>query len=1067
VKLRERILTGVAAQACRHAGVVLLVAALVTALSIAVILKNLKRGFSTDLADILPKDSEEAALFVEAAERFAADILIVAIEADDPADVQAVKPYADLLAGKLAANGEYVRAVEFKVGEKLIEFAKDIAEKRGYLFLDETDIALVKEKLSTEGIAAQMAENRRRLEAAGRDYFMRRIMPDPLDLVSLLERRRLQATGQFTPKEGEEYVISPDGTMLLMIVQAAGSAKDLSFARDLLAEVLRTERDAWEELHRADAGLWGPLRERVRLGHGGGYVIAVEQNDILTEDIRLTAVTSLIGVLLLFAIAFKRAGALFYIGTPLVASIVWTLAAAFLVFDHISVMSGGFAAILIGLSVDYAIHIYNRYISERTRGLPMEGAIEGAIVHAGGGIFFGALTTAVAFFAIAFTRFVGLSEFGILAGVGVVLGMIAMLFVQPAMLVMRNRIREEPVELARVYGFGLKRLADLIEGHPWKVFVTSAVLVLAALVFVTVELDVFFFDSDFAKLYAKSPVFEFQERVQGKFGTNLGGMVALSRGATEDEALANAARARSRAQVLLDGEKVVEVPWRAPRPGAVEENAGGLSPWVTVAGCKVRLRAAEIVLPEGEPEPEGLSPVAGLHTRSDGRRVVTYDFRSDDRLTDWTFEGEHLHRAGVDLEPGTVARWNHSVRGRFNATFSLWFQGEDAESVTLGADAVRQAHDGLSATVDGAKRDPPLTQWPPKFADQVRFTLAVEPGESARLYVGRGTLMAVESVAAFVPPVSPQKTSASFVASIDAERVARDIEAAAKAQGIRASAFRKFVAGLRGMVERAGKPELLTPRELRGSRVGSLLSKYFAEDESAPPERRYTVATYLYPERGEMDRPWYERVRRTVGRDAAEVTTARLVSLEARDIVWNDFSWIMTFVIVGVMVSLVWSFRSLVWPFPALMPLVFGFALLLASLLLIGHQLNLVNVLIFPAIVGIGIDNAIHVIHHFRESGRVRDIITETGRALILTSLTTMMGFGSLMLSRYRGLGSLGFVATLGMFFCLYSSLVALPALLAGLARRREARSGHPRRGPDDAAKSAGTGAGAEKTGGA
>jgi predicted RND superfamily exporter protein len=1057
VKLRERILAGVAAQACRRAGVVLLVAGVVTALSIAVIAKNLKRGFSTDLADILPEDSEEAALFVEATERFAADILIVAIEAEDPTDVQAAKPYADLVAGKLAANGEYVRAVEYKVGEKLIEFARDIAEKRGYLFLDETDIALVKEKLSSQAIMAQMAENRRRLEAAGRDYFKRRIMPDPLDLASLLERRRLHATGQFAPREGEEYVISPDGTMLLMIVQATGSAKDLTFARGLLAEVLRTEREAWDELLEADAALWGPLRGRLHLGHGGGYVIAVEQNDILTEDIQLTAVTSLVGVLLLFAIAFKRAGALFYIGTPLVASIVWTLAVAFLVFDHISVMSGGFAAILIGLSVDYAIHIYNRYISERARGLPMEGAIEGAIVHAGGGIFFGALTTAVAFFAIAFTRFVGLSEFGILAGVGVALGMLAMLFVQPAMLVIRNRIREEPVKLARVFGFGLKRLADLIEGHPWKVFVASAVFVLVALVFVSIELDVFFFDSDFARLYAKSPVFEFQERVQRKFGTNLGGMVALSRGATEDEALANAARARSRAQVLLDGEKVVQIPWPASPSGAAEEYAGDLRPWVTAAGCKVRLRAAEIVLPENAPEPEGLSPIARLHTRSDGRRVVEYDFRRDDHFADWTFEGKHLSRAGVDLEPGTVARWTHSVRGPFSATFSLWFQGEDAESVTLGVG------DGLSATVDRSKRHPPLTQWPPEFADQARFTLAVEPGVSATLYVGRGTLMAVESVAAFVPPVSSQKTSTSFVASIDADRVVRDIEAAAKAQRIRARAFRKFVTEFRGMVGRAGEPEFLTPGELRGSRVGPLLAKYFADDESAPPGRRYTVATYLYPERGEMDRPWYQRVRRTIGRDAAEVTTSRLVSLEARDIVWNDFSWIMTFVIVGVMVSLVWSFKSAVWPFPALMPLVFGFALLLASLLLVGHQLNLVNVLIFPAIVGIGIDNAIHVIHRFRESGRVRDIITETGRALILTSLTTMIGFGSLMLSRYRGLGSLGFVATVGMFFCLYSSLVALPALLAGLARRREARSGRPRGGPDAAAKPAG----AEKTGGA
>jgi predicted RND superfamily exporter protein len=91
---------------------------------------------------------------------------------------------------------------------------------------------------------------------------------------------------------------------------------------------------------------------------------------------------------------------------------------------------------------------------------------------------------------------------------------------------------------------------------------------------------------------------------------------------------------------------------------------------------------------------------------------------------------------------------------------------------------------------------------------------------------------------------------------------------------------------------------------------------------------------------------------------------------------------------------------------------------------------------VFPVLVGIGIDYGIHVVHRFRESAPVREIVTETGRAFVLTTLTTMAGFGSLIWSRYKGLNSFGFVTIVGMTFVLLTSLVSLPAFLMLLERR-------------------------------
>ncbi len=190
-----------------------------------------------------------------------------------------------------------------------------------------------------------------------------------------------------------------------------------------------------------------------------------------------------------------------------------------------------------------------------------------------------------------------------------------------------------------------------------------------------------------------------------------------------------------------------------------------------------------------------------------------------------------------------------------------------------------------------------------------------------------------------------------------------------------------------------------------------------------------------------MPRQWYARVAGAL-QDSGEVTASRLVSLAIRDIVHEDFSWLTVLVFTGVSLSLLWSFRSLRWAVAALLPVFASFALMLATLLIIGHRLNFMNVLVFPILVGIGIDYGIHVIHRFRDGAPVRAIITETGRAFVLTTLTTMAGFGSLVISRYKGLSSFGFVTILGMLFVLLTSLVALPAMLALVERRKAARAG-------------------------
>ena len=93
---------------------------------------------------------------------------------------------------------------------------------------------------------------------------------------------------------------------------------------------------------------------------------------------------------------------------------------------------------------------------------------------------------------------------------------------------------------------------------------------------------------------------------------------------------------------------------------------------------------------------------------------------------------------------------------------------------------------------------------------------------------------------------------------------------------------------------------------------------------------------------------------------------------------------------------------------------------------------NLANLVILPLILGIGVVNGIHIIHRYREAAdKSANILSlSTGQAVVLSSLTTMIGFGAMMAARHQGIFSLGLVLTLGVFCCLAASVTTLPAML-------------------------------------
>jgi hypothetical protein len=170
-----------------------------------------------------------------------------------------------------------------------------------------------------------------------------------------------------------------------------------------------------------------------------------------------------------------------------------------------------------------------------------------------------------------------------------------------------------------------------------------------------------------------------------------------------------------------------------------------------------------------------------------------------------------------------------------------------------------------------------------------------------------------------------------------------------------------------------------------------------------------------------------------------EATGKPFSTVEGLKAMKNGFQWAGLYALIVITVVLLIDFRSSQNAIIALAPLIIGVALSLGVMGLCGLPLNPANMIAFPLILGVGVDNGVHVLHDYlirRRMGR-STVSYAIGRGVLVKALTTMIGFGALMISRERGLASLGLVLTLGVACCMMAALVFLPAVLQLLGSSR------------------------------
>jgi hypothetical protein len=142
---------------------------------------------------------------------------------------------------------------------------------------------------------------------------------------------------------------------------------------------------------------------------------------------------------------------------------------------------------------------------------------------------------------------------------------------------------------------------------------------------------------------------------------------------------------------------------------------------------------------------------------------------------------------------------------------------------------------------------------------------------------------------------------------------------------------------------------------------------------------------------------------------------------------------------VMVFLILLLDYRRLGPALLALVPLLIGMIWMLGCMRLLNLQFNFANLVAVPLIIGVGIDNGVHIVHRLLYEGDegMSIVLRHTGRAILIASLTTMIGFGSLALASHRGMSGLGFILLLGVGSCLITSTLVLPNLLVASGQIR------------------------------
>ena len=691
---------------------------------------------------------------------------------------------------------------------------------------------------------------------------------------------------------GDPYFISPDKRTLLIFIEPAFGLTDMDpIMKSTVAiqTLIENYRSKYPDVY---SGLTGTIP----LSH--------DEMLFTTEDMERSSVLALVLVIALFILSFRLVTAPLLAGLNLILSIAFATGIISLFINSLNMMTSMFAVILIGLGVDFSIHVIALYTERRSAGDKAAEAMPYTLTRSGPGIITGALTTSIAFFTLMVSDTKGIKEMGLVLGLGVLSVMICTLVFLPALLVLQEKIagRIRGLENGRITKaglsfsilgkageFGARRPKATILGA----FIASAILLVFAL---NIE-----FDYNYLNMEPKGiPSVVLQDSLITAFDM-------------------------STDFVMITGSSIEEVREFAEKAKKV--------PSVSM------VESISEFIPSDDEQAKRLPHIKKIRSYLLNNKKINYIVNSDlEKLY------QQLDRLEKNIyELGQMAFIGGQERVDKKCTLIIGAEDGDTNLILDLIDRIKGSPESALSGLNNFQR-----LYVPKFRD---FSLSMAD-------IGKITL--------------------------------------------------------------ASLPSDITDRFI--NKKGD----------------KYLVT--ITPKEKVWDMEFMKRFNTQMERISDKITGTPPLFIRLVELIAKDGVRAAVLAVVVVFLLLLIDFRRFSMALIGMIPLLTGAIWMVGLLSLFGEKLNLVNVMGIPMIIGIGIDDGVHLLHRYRIEGwdKARIVFKSTGRAVLLTSLTTMAGFGSLLIAQYRGFISLSLLLILGVIACFLTSVIFLPALVSLIMDRKK-----------------------------
>ncbi len=432
--------------------------------------------FQSDVLNLLPKHAPKTGALVKFLREFGAtDSLFIVLERPSGKEVESFGRFAEYLGDRLMETGEFSEILGRLDPETRGKMASLILRK-ALLFPPPEELPEIEKRLSAEAIRERVKVLKTGLYSLFSSPLARY---DLLDLWPIIARHLpLKSLGAEPDSAG--FLVSEDRKMMLLITRPKGAAPDIDYDERLFRKIETAVRSAREGYAREKHIPPEELND-LRIGFAGGYMTALEDSRILKKELVLNFSVSLVGVLVIFVLAFRTGISLFYALVPLAVTPLFTLGFFSPFLGRLSESTGAFSAMILGLSIDFIVLFYGRYLEERNSGQTLESALEVSLGNTGPGVFTGAVTTAAAYFALLISNFRGIQELGLLTGTGILMGLGCAFFLFPALVTAWDGKRKARSFKAISSFLGLERLAVFACRHPLSILLFCAIATLGSI----------------------------------------------------------------------------------------------------------------------------------------------------------------------------------------------------------------------------------------------------------------------------------------------------------------------------------------------------------------------------------------------------------------------------------------------------------------------------------------------------------------------------------------------------------------------------------------------------------